>query len=561
MKRAILATCAACLAFGQSTDTPTKFEIADVHVSPKSPNQFFRATPVRGSRYEMKNATMVDLIASAYEYAPDKVLEGPNWLEMDRFDVIAKVPAGSNPETLKPMLRSLLEERFALKVHKDTKPLPTFALTVGKKPQLKEAEGTEDTGCKPQSPTGVPAEGGGISRMTMMNQNGTTTSFTLGPGMTIQYACRNMTMAAFAAGLRGMMGAFSLVGSNPVLDQTGLKGAWNFDFKYSMTLNGPMMQQGDRIPLNEAVEKQLGLKLEEKQIPTPVIVVDSVKQKPTDNPPGVAEALPVIPPPTEFEVATIKPTDPEQRMGGMIGFRTQPGGRLTSSGMPMRFLLSRAFNVNNNDAIVGLPAWVDSERFDINAKAPSMDPNSPPLDNDAMAPMIRALMVDRFKMKYHTEERPVSAYSLVAGKPKMKKADPNSRTFCKNSNAPAGAPPGSRVFTCQNITVAQFAERLQNMVRELSFPVLDATGIEGGWDFALTFSQNAMMMMGGAMPVRAGGGEGGPAGAAMPTGPDPTGGYTIFTAIEKQLGLKLEAQKRTLPVIVIDHLEQRPTDN
>ena len=105
------------------------------------------------------------------------------------------------------------------------------------------------------------------------------------------------------------------------------------------------------------------------------------------------------------------------------------------------------------------------------------------MDMEAVTPMMRALLVDRFKMTYHTEERPASAYSLVAAKPKMKKADPDSRTFCKNSNAPPGAPPGSRVLTCQNITMAQFADRLQNLGPGMNWPILDATGIEAGWDF------------------------------------------------------------------------------
>jgi uncharacterized protein (TIGR03435 family) len=231
--------------------------------------------------------------------------------------------------------------------------------------------------------------------------------------------------------------------------------------------------------------------------------------------------------------------------------------------MPMRFLLSRAFNMNNNDGIAGLPPWADSERFDINAKAPATDASAPPLDPESMAPMVRSLLVDRFKLKYHTEDRPMTAYSLVAGKPKMKKADPNSRTFCKNSNAPAGSPPGSRLLTCQNITMAQFAERLQNMSRELSWPVLDQTGIEGSWDFTLTWSMNAGMMAASFAPRAAGpeGGAGGGSNMAMPAAPDPTGGYTIFAALEKQLGLKLEPQKRNVPVIVVDHIEQRPTEN
>jgi uncharacterized protein (TIGR03435 family) len=182
------------------------------------------------------------------------------------------------------------------------------------------------------------------------------------------------------------------------------------------------------------------------------------------------------------------------------------------------------------------------------------------MDMDAMAPMILALLKDRFKMTYHTEERPVTAYTLVSAKPKMKKADPASRTFCRNANAPAGSPPGSRLLTCQNITMAQFAERLQNMAPDLNWPVPDATGIEGGWDFTLMFSMRPMMAgMMGMPPGR--GGEAGPGAAPLPTASEPIDGYTLFEAVEKQLGLKLEKQKRSMPVIVIDHIEQKPTDN
>ena len=170
--------------------------------------------------------------------------------------------------------------------------------------------------------------------------------------------------------------------------------------------------------------------------------------------------------------------------------------------------------------------------------------------------MLRALLVDRFKMTYHTEQRPVTAYSLAPAKPKMKKADPASRTSCKNPNPSAGTPPGSRVLACQNITMAQFADRLQNMTSELSWPVLDATGMEGGWDFTLTYSMNFPVM---ALAGR-GGGDAGQPGSA-PAAADPSGGYTLFEAVEKQLGLKLEAQKRPMPVIVIDHIEQKPTEN
>lgn len=548
MKRAIAGTfLVSCwLAFAQSSETLPKFEIADVHVSARTVIQTMRTVPVHGGRYEVKNATMVDLIRVAYGFDADKVLGGPSWLEMDRFDVLAKVPAGSTAETQKLMLQSLLADRFKLVAHKDTRPLPTYALIVGKKPQLKEADGTEETGCRPQMSSGPPSEGGG--RIVTMSSNGAPMAINLGPGMTIQYMCRNMTMAAFAEGLRGMMGAS--VGPNPVLDDTGLKGAWNFDVKWSMLL-GPMASTSDRITVFDAVDKQLGLKLEERQIPTPVIVVDSVNEKPTENPPGLAEALPVPPVPTEFEVASVKLSDPGEGIGR---FQMQPGGEFNVQKLPMSVLVSRAFNVNNNSQIAGLPQWTSTDRFDIVAKAPSAGPSAPALDMDSVAPMLRALLVDRFKMKYHTEDRPVSAYSLVSAKPKMKKADPTSRTSCKNSNAPAGAPPGSLILICQNMTMAQFADRLQGMTPELNWPVLDATGIEAGWDFTLTFTRNFARAV-------ATGGEAGQAVNGVQQASDPNGGYTLFEALEKELGLKLEMQKRPEPIIVIDHIEQKPTDN
>jgi uncharacterized protein (TIGR03435 family) len=553
MKQAVIGTLWIVCGWSQSNDAAPKFLAADVHPSAKSTTAFSRVSPVRGGRYEIKQASMVDLIRIAYGFDNDKIVGGPSWLEMNRYDVAGKVPPDSKADEHKQMLQALLAERFKLVAHKDTRPLPAYALVAGKKPQLKEADGTGDMGCKPESGSGAPAEG--TTRLFMMSANGTQSTFVLGPGATIHYQCRNMTMAEFASGLRGMMGAD--LGGRAVSDETDLKGRWNFDVRWSMQFMGPMGGTGDRIPLAEALEKQLGLKLEERQIPTPVMVVESVNEQPSPNPPGTAEALPPIAPPTEFEVASVKPSDPGGRGGR---FMNQPGGRFVSEGMNLRFLIGRAFNTNNRDAIVGLPPWADTERFDITAKAPSADATAPPLDPETNAVLLRALLVDRFKMKYHNEDQPATAYTLVAAKPKLKKADPTSRTYCKNPNSAPGVPPGTRIIQCQNVTMAQFAERLQNLGPELSWPVADGTELEGGWDLTLSFSPNFQM----AMPAGRGGDrpmESGPPGAAVPMASDPTGRLTIFEAIEKELGLKLVSQKRTMPVIVIDHIEQKPTEN
>ena len=534
MKTAVFLLSAASLALSQVPDGPAKFLAADIAISPRTSFPNVRQMPPRDSRYELKLATMVDLISRAYGFDADKVLGGPSWLEMDRFDITAKLPPDSTPDSLKLMLQALLQERFQLKVHPESKPLPAYALVVAKKLQMKPAEGSEQTGCKVENSSDA---GSMTIRIgAAVAGPGNPTQITLGPGGTIHYACRNMTMAGLAAALRGLMGA-SL---GPIMEETGLEGHWNFELAYTM-----LHRDGDdKVTIFDTVEK-LGLKLESKPLPTPVMVVDGVNRKPSPNPVGTAEILPPIPIPTEFEVASVKPSDSTQ------GTRTQSraGGRVVFEGVSLLGLVGRAFSVSNDEQLVGLPKWAETERFDIDAKAAGG--TAGPMDLPDIAPMLRALLVDRFKMTYHSEERSIDAYSLLAGKPRMKKADPASRTFCKNISPPPGSPAGSQALTCQNITMAQFADRLLRMSPELTMPVNDATAIEGGWDFTLTFGRPMMAPGGGAAPAVAG------AAAAS----DPTGNLTFFEAVEKQLGLKLEMQKRPMPVTVIDHIEPKPTEN
>ncbi len=101
----------------------------------------------KGGRYEVRSGTMVDLIGLAYGVDGDKVLSGPSWLDMHRYDVIALAPANTTAPAVKQMLQNLLAERFKLVVHMDKKDMPTYALVTGTKPLLKEADGSGETGC------------------------------------------------------------------------------------------------------------------------------------------------------------------------------------------------------------------------------------------------------------------------------------------------------------------------------------------------------------------------------------------------------------------------------
>jgi uncharacterized protein (TIGR03435 family) len=466
------------------------------------------------------------------------VLGGPNWLETDRFDVIAKAPQSTSPEMLKLMLQNMLAERFKLVLRKETKPLPGYALTAGNgKHKLKQAAGQGAPNCQgqPQNPE---------------------------PG-TVPYtviSCHNMTLERFVGMLRGMAGPWL---TGPVTDLTELKGSWDFDVKW--TPRPPMLVQAgsDGITIFDAVDKQLGLKLEPREVPAPVLVVDSVNEKPTNNPSGAAQDLPP-PPPAEFDVADIKLSPP----GATPMAQIQPNGRLDFQGLTMKDMIRLAWDLNNDESLAGAPKWLDETRYTLLAKTSSSaigSGNGGQMDFDDLRLMLRALLTDRFKLATHIEDRPVSAYTLVAIKPKLTKADPSNRTGCKNGPAPNTKdtrdlnPIVSRLLTCRNLTMARFAEELQRIAPGyIHNPVIDATGIEGNWDLTLGFSPVGAFQSGGG--AAASGGPAG-AGAGLPAASVPSGAISLFDALNKQLGLKLELHKRPMPVLVIDHVEEKPTDN
>src|SRR5262245_31674305 len=136
----------------------------------------------------------------------------------------------------------------------------------------------------------------------------------------------------------------------------------------------------------------------------------------------------------------------------------------------------------------------------------------------------------------------MDVYTLVAAKPKLKKADPSTRTECRSTGIARGVP---TVVKCQNVTMAQFAEALNHQEPVVSSRrrVVDSTAIEGSWDLTLSYR---------IVPAR---------NAAPGEAADPAGGLSLFDAIEQQLGLKLEEAKRSMPTFVIDKIEETPTEN
>jgi uncharacterized protein (TIGR03435 family) len=307
-------------------------------------------------------------------------------------------------------------------------------------------------------------------------------------------------------------------------------------------------------------------------------------------------------PKLEFEVASIKPAPPftmaMMQAGKMRLGMSIDGARVDIGGMPIIALLPQVFRVKQYQ-VAGGPGqdfvnMMNTERWDILAKIPAG------ATQDQVPDMLLTLLVDRFKMTYHHESRPLSVYALVVGKggSKLKDTSADADTPLPDGpetvsvNGPAGpmrvtqqggrgsgpggmGPGGTATITsplfgtmkmrvgndgamhleAPKMTMPGLAEFLNSMVDR---PVLDMTDLKGTYHVTLDLSPQDMMGgRGGGMGMGRGGGPG--ADANMPSASDPSGG-AIFAVVQK-LGLKLDARKAPVDVIVVDHLEKAPTEN
>jgi len=223
----------------------------------------------------------------------------------------------------------------------------------------------------------------------------------------------------------------------------------------------------------------------------------------------------------QFEVASVKPSNPDQ-FTGSSGIKTGKG-RLTASNVTLKRCIMGAFELGPNQ-IAGGPTWLDADRYEIIAKADQ------PVGDAALMAMLRALLIERFKLAVHRETRTIEAFVLEVAKkgPKLERAeDTESRT---NS--------GRGLIDAKTITMDRFAEVLS---RQMDLPVLNQTRLAGSFDLKLEWTPET------GRPVRDGTGD-----ATMETG------ISIFTAIQQELGLRLRARKTPVEVLVIDHAEKPP---
>jgi uncharacterized protein (TIGR03435 family) len=263
--------------------------------------------------------------------------------------------------------------------------------------------------------------------------------------------------------------------------------------------------------------------------------------------------------PKQFDVASIKPTA-QTGPGGMINF--QPGGRFVTTSMPLRMLMTIAYDVRMFQ-ISGGPNWTESDRWDIRAKADNA-PDRIPIEQ--LRPMLRQLLEDRFQLKIHRESKEMPVYALMVAKGGSKLApyDPNTTMpgFPPGPGVGVGGPPppgaaaapprpagpmmrmGRGEMVGKKVPMTMMAQSLSN---ELNRTIVDKTELTGDYDFTLHWTPDA----GGPPPNL-------PPGVELPA-IDPNG-PTLFTALQEQLGLRLESQKGPVETIVIDHVE-KPTEN
>lgn len=235
-----------------------------------------------------------------------------------------------------------------------------------------------------------------------------------------------------------------------------------------------------------------------------------------------------------FEVASIKPGDPSAR-----GVRIQvaPGGRFTASNVTLKFLIQYAYGVKDFQ-ITGTPGWGGSDRYEVSAKGEEGENAS----GDQLKLMMQTLLAERFKLTFHRETKELPVYGLVVAKngSKLQQSEAADRQQLRM---------GRGLISGKGMSMAMLANQL---AQQLGRSVIDQTGLKGQYDIQLEWTPDTTERKG------MGDGDPRPNSEAAPA-PDPSG-PSIFTAVQEQLGLKLEGQKGPVDILVIDHVE-KPSEN
>jgi len=259
------------------TETRPKFEVASIKpAAPDARGMFVRMNP--GGRVDITNMTLRELIILAWQIQPNQLSGGPPWLASARFDISAKSETPPKQGEFPLMLQSLLEERFQLQIHRETKELPLYALVLARKdgklgPGLKETTASSCTQPDPTKPLPPPD-----------------------PSKPPPRYCGNMMMqarqlTAIGSPIDRLVQPLSRMVARTVVDKTGLTGKYDITLEWGQD-EAPAVQTTSDSPLPPAdvqgptiftaLQEQLGLKLDSRKGPVEVIVIDRA-EKPSEN--------------------------------------------------------------------------------------------------------------------------------------------------------------------------------------------------------------------------------------------------------------------------------------
>jgi uncharacterized protein (TIGR03435 family) len=257
--------------------------------------------------------------------------------------------------------------------------------------------------------------------------------------------------------------------------------------------------------------------------------------------PETAWTIPEPPPPPKlmaadanpsFDVATVKPSKPEERFSILVN----RSGLLTTTNTSLGDLIKFAYDLHPRQ-ITGAPAWFETEKFDVTGK-PDLEgiPNGTQLKK-----MMQKMLQERFELTFHRDKKDLTVYAITVVKTGVK------MTKSENPGNLPGFGRGPQGVNVRNATMAEFASVLQaNTLVNLDQPVVDQTGLGSvRYDFTLKFTPDASQIVGPPPPAAADNADAPP---------------DLFTAFQQQLGLKLESTKAPVDVMVIDTVE-KPSAN
>jgi uncharacterized protein (TIGR03435 family) len=504
------------------------FEVASIRQN--TSGQPGQTIALQGNTFVARNVTARELVMTAFRVRSEDLSGGPGWLDSERYDVSGRPQNEANWDEHLLMLQRLLADRFKLSIRRETRPTPVYALVVGRNgSRLTPAA---DPNCTASVSSG-PKCGGFATRPGFVNG-------------------RRVTVAQVASLLSGRSGRL-------VLDRTGITGA--FDVTLSWTPDASQLPPGlppDGVPpfdpsgpsLFAAIQEQLGLRLEPTTSEIDHFVIEHI-ERPTPNdapeptataPPPMLSPLQAAAPPTpggfQFDAASVRRrTDPG---GGFMGVR--PGGRFTAEGVSLQDLIVFSYLVQPYQIVDG-PGWLDVERWDVNATGATGT------RNDVLLALQR-LLTDRFSLVIRRDVRELPIYALVVARgdgrlgPQLKPSAVDCAAMRAEAQKTGVIPPDApRLCVAEGrlgsvriggAPLADLAPMLSTRVQRM---VVDRTGLTGTWDLTLTYAPDPAQIPPGPLF---------PGLSFDPNGPE------LSTAIQEQLGLRLEATRAPVDVLVIE---------